>query len=75
MRALLALVALLATVATTAVEGVTPAENALEFVIAEAVIRAQRGSLTVDGGDAETVVVVDLPAPGQEVPRAGSPEA
>jgi DNA-binding NtrC family response regulator len=50
--------------ATTAVEGVAPAENALEYVIAEAVIRAQGGSIAVDSGDAETVVVVDLPAPG-----------
>jgi DNA-binding NtrC family response regulator len=46
------------------VEGVAPAENALEFVIAEAVIRAQGGDLAVDAGETETVVVVDLPAPG-----------
>ncbi len=46
------------------VEGVAPAENALEFVIAEAVVRAQGGSMAVDAGEAETLVVVDLPAPG-----------
>lgn len=44
-------------------EGLSPAENALEFVIADAVIRAQGGRLAVNPGDAETVVVVDLPAP------------
>jgi hypothetical protein len=45
------------------VEGLAPAENALEFIIAEAVIRAQGGTMAVDAGGAETVVVVDLPAP------------
>jgi hypothetical protein len=45
------------------VEGLAPAENALEYVIAEAVIRAQGGDIAVDAGDAETLVVVDLPAP------------
>ncbi len=47
---------------TVPVEGVTPAENSLEFVIAEAVLRAQGGSMAIDAGEAETLVVVDLPA-------------
>ncbi len=51
-----------ATASTTSVEGAAPAENALEYVIAEAVIRAQGGSFAVDAGEVETVVVVDLPA-------------
>jgi signal transduction histidine kinase len=44
--------------------GISVEETALEFVIAEAIIRAQGGALTVDNTDAqETVIVVDLPAP------------
>ncbi|MFQ5416538.1 MAG: histidine kinase dimerization/phospho-acceptor domain-containing protein [Myxococcota bacterium] len=47
------------------VAGVTPAENAIEFSLAEVVARAHGGSLAVHAGDAdETVLVLDLPAPG-----------
>jgi DNA-binding NtrC family response regulator len=47
------------------VSGVSPAENALEFVVAEAVVRAQRGAFATQTGDGdETVLVLDLPAPG-----------
>jgi DNA-binding NtrC family response regulator len=46
------------------VPGVSPAENALEFVVAETVIRAQDGALAVQSGEGnETVLVLDLPAP------------
>jgi len=46
------------------IEGVSEAETSLDFVIAEALIRAQHGSLTLDTTDAqETLIVVDLPAP------------
>jgi len=46
------------------VAGVSPAENALEFVIAEAVARAQGGALAIQVGKGdETVLVLDLPAP------------
>jgi hypothetical protein len=42
---------------------VSPAANALEFVIAELLIRAQGGSLALDTSDRnETVIVLDLPA-------------
>jgi len=42
---------------------VSPASNALEFVIAELLIRAQGGSLALDTSDRnETVIVLDLPA-------------
>ena len=45
------------------IEGVTPPETALEFLIAEAIIKAQGGSMTIDSTDGqETVIVVDLPA-------------
>jgi signal transduction histidine kinase len=46
------------------VAGVSPAENAVEFALAEAIARAHGGSLAVHVGDAdETVLVLDLPAP------------
>jgi DNA-binding NtrC family response regulator len=42
---------------------VSPAANALEFAIADLLVRAQGGSLTLDTSDRnETVVVLDLPA-------------
>jgi DNA-binding NtrC family response regulator len=42
---------------------VSPAANALEFAIAELLIRAQGGSLALDTSDPnETVIVLDLPA-------------
>jgi hypothetical protein len=46
------------------VPGVAPAENALEFVVAEAVVRAQGGAFAIETPDAdETILVLDLPAP------------
>ena len=46
------------------VPGISPAENALEFVVAEAVARAQGGALAIQAGEGdETVLVLDLPAP------------
>ena len=46
------------------VPGVAPAENALEFVVAEAVVRAQGGAFTIQTPDAdETILLLDLPAP------------
>lgn len=45
------------------IEGITPSETSLEFLIAEAIIKAQGGTMTLDATDAqETVIVVDLPA-------------
>ncbi len=44
-------------------QGLSPAENSLGFAIAEAVARAQGGSVAIGGSDpAETVVLMDLPA-------------
>ncbi|MBW2665798.1 MAG: hypothetical protein JRE13_05845 [Deltaproteobacteria bacterium] len=46
------------------VPGIAPAENALEFVVAEAVVRAQGGAFTIQTADAdETILVLALPAP------------
>jgi DNA-binding NtrC family response regulator len=46
------------------VAGISAAENAIEFVVAEAVARAQGGVLTIEAGeDDETVLLLDLPAP------------
>jgi signal transduction histidine kinase len=46
------------------VPGVAPAENALEFVVAEAVVRAQRGAFALQTPEVdETILVLDLPAP------------
>ena len=43
---------------------VSPSENALEFAVAEAIVRAQGGTLAIDTSDGnETVIVLDLPAP------------
>jgi signal transduction histidine kinase len=43
--------------------GTSPAENALDFAIAELLVRAQGGALALDTSDAEeSVVVLDLPA-------------
>ena len=45
------------------IEGISPPETALEFLIAEAIIKAQGGSMTLDSTDGqETVIVIDLPA-------------
>ncbi len=45
-------------------EEVSTEANALAFAVAEALVRAQGGALTIDGGDGhETVIVLDLPAP------------
>ena len=45
------------------VAGVTPAENSLALVLAELVVRAQRGSFTLDlGQGGETLIVLELPA-------------
>jgi len=45
------------------VPGTSPAENALEYAIAAAIIRAQGGSFTVDPGEGnETVLLLDIPA-------------
>jgi len=45
------------------IEGITPQETSLEFLIVEAIIGAQGGSITIDDTDGqETVIVVDLPA-------------
>ena len=42
----------------------SPAENALEFAIAESIIRAHGGALAIDSADSdETLIVLDLPAP------------
>jgi DNA-binding NtrC family response regulator len=44
-------------------QGLSPAENSLGLAIAEAVTRAQGGSVAIGAGDpAETVVLMDLPA-------------
>ena len=46
------------------VEGMALNETSLEVVIAEKVVSALRGSLTVDASDGqETVIIIDLPAP------------
>jgi DNA-binding NtrC family response regulator len=46
------------------VAGVSQAENALEFVVAETVVRNQGGSLAVQAAEGdETILVLDLPAP------------
>jgi hypothetical protein len=46
------------------VEGTTEVEASLEFIVAEAVVRAQGGTLTLDTTENhEAVVVIDLPAP------------
>jgi len=43
--------------------GTSPAENALEYALAAAIIRAQGGSFTLDSGkDNETVLLLDIPA-------------
>jgi len=48
------------------IEGVSPTETALEFLIAEAIVKAQGGAMTLDTTDGqETVIVIDLPAPPQ----------
>jgi DNA-binding NtrC family response regulator len=48
----------------SAVEGTSPGETALEFVMADELVRAQGGTFTIDDTDAqETVIVIDLPAP------------
>jgi signal transduction histidine kinase len=43
--------------------GASPAENALEYAIAAAIIRAQGGTFTIDPGEGhETVLLLDIPA-------------
>ena len=45
------------------IEGITPTETALEFLIAEMIIKGQGGTMTLDSTDGqETVIVIDLPA-------------
>jgi len=45
------------------VPGTSPAENALEYAIAAAIIRAQGGTFTIDLGEGnETVLLLDIPA-------------
>jgi len=45
------------------VPGTSPAENALEYAIAAAIIRAQGGTFTIDPGEGhETVLLIDIPA-------------
>jgi DNA-binding NtrC family response regulator len=45
------------------VPGTSPAENALEYAIAAAVIRTQGGTFTIDPGEGnETVLLLDIPA-------------
>ena len=45
------------------IPGTSTAENALEYAIAEAIIRAQGGNFTLDTGDGdETVLLLDIPA-------------
>jgi signal transduction histidine kinase len=47
----------------TRVPGTSPAENALEYAIAAAVIRTQGGTFTIDPGEGnETVLLLDIPA-------------
>ena len=39
-------------------------ETVLEYAVAEGIVRAQHGTMTVDNTDAqETLIVIDLPAP------------
>ncbi len=46
------------------VEGVSQAETSLDFLVAEVIINAQGGRITIDTTDVrETIVVIDLPAP------------
>lgn len=45
------------------VEGISLAETALELVLAEAVVRAQGGSMTISTAESpETVILIDLPS-------------
>jgi signal transduction histidine kinase len=45
------------------VPGTSPAENALEYAIAAAIIRAQGGTFAIDPGEGnETVLLLDIPA-------------
>jgi DNA-binding NtrC family response regulator len=47
----------------TRVPGTSPAENALAYAIAAAIIRAQGGTFSIDPGEGhETVLLVDIPA-------------
>jgi len=51
--------------ATSEVPGVSLGESSLEMTVARSIIKAHGGRMTVSPGDArETVVVIDLPAPG-----------
>lgn len=44
--------------------GVAPAANALDFAVADLLIRGQGGSLTLDSSDrGESILLLDLPAP------------
>jgi signal transduction histidine kinase len=43
--------------------GTSPAENALDYAIAAAILRAQGGSFAIDSGEGhETVLLIDIPA-------------
>jgi hypothetical protein len=45
------------------IPGTSTAENALDFAIAEAIIRTQGGNFALDSGDSrETILLLDLPA-------------
>jgi len=47
-------------------EVVSREDTALSLLVAETLIRAQGGSLTIDSTDSqESVIVVDLPAPAE----------
>jgi DNA-binding NtrC family response regulator len=50
---------------TAAAVGVSLSETALDLLLTEAVVRAHGGRFTLDAGEgAETVILIDLPAPG-----------
>jgi hypothetical protein len=47
---------------TLGISGVSAAENALEFVVAEAIVRLQGGHFRLEAGEAgETIAILDLP--------------
>ncbi len=47
----------------TRIPGTSPAENALDYAIAAAIIRAQGGTFAIDPGEGhETVLLIDIPA-------------
>ncbi len=47
------------------VPGLSPADHAVEFAVAETIVRSQGGVFAIDASEGnETVIVLDLPAPG-----------